>query len=525
VLGAVRVTARYRAPAADGGLLADPPLERLGEQLAANAKRLTTSPVRIAGVPLADFRRQAVEEVIVAAREYHAEGGEPTPAPGTRLLVAGHQPDFFHPGVWVKKFALHGLASHLGYTPLNLVVDNDLVKSAALRVPVVDRDPSRVTAVSLPFDHPERERPHEEYHVRDRSLFDSFPARLSKHSRDWGFEPMAGEVWPAMAAEIDRGATLGAAASRVRRSIERRWGVTNFELPVSRLAHTRAFAGFLFAVLSDLPRFADLYNAAIQRFRSANRVRSRNHPAPELQVRGDALEAPFWVWKPGSAGRERLFVRAGGDREVMAGQTRIGCLPGDPTAFLAKWPGGFDGGWKVRPRALSFTLFVRLCLADGFIHGIGGGKYDEVTDHIIRGFFGIEPPGYAVVSATLRLPLPRFPATTETLHRAERRVRDLEWNPQRAGPVAARLPELVSRKAEVVAAAPDGKAARRQRFRNLQELTRQMRPVVAEQLASAEQTLHRTRAELAANAMLTSREYAWPLFPEAMLRDYFAQFG
>ena len=38
----------------------------------------------------------------------------------------------------------------------------------------------------------------------------------------------------------------------------------------------------------------------------------------------------------------------------------------------------------LRPRALTLTLFARLCVADFFIHGIGGGKYDEVTDRIIR---------------------------------------------------------------------------------------------------------------------------------------------
>ena len=49
---------------------------------------------------------------------------------------------------------------------------------------------------------------------------------------------------------------------------------------------------------------------------------------------------------------------------------------------------------NLRPRALTLTLFARLCLGDFFIHGIGGGKYDEVTDAIIRDYFGVEPPAY-----------------------------------------------------------------------------------------------------------------------------------
>ena len=42
-------------------------------------------------------------------------------------------------------------------------------------------------------------------------------------------------------------------------------------------------------------------------------------------------------------------------------------------------------------------------LSDLFIHGIGGAKYDELTDQIICRFFGFEPPGFVALSATQRL--------------------------------------------------------------------------------------------------------------------------
>ncbi len=54
-------------------------------------------------------------------------------------------------------------------------------------------------------------------------------------------------------------------------------------------------------------------------------------------------------------------------------------------------------------------MFARLVLSDVFIHGIGGAKYDQLTDAIVRRFFGVEPPGYLVATATLKLPLPRHP--------------------------------------------------------------------------------------------------------------------
>jgi len=69
---------------------------------------------------------------------------------------------------------------------------------------------------------------------------------------------------------------------------------------------------------------------------------------------------------------------------------------------------------KPPPRALTLTLFARLILGDFFIHGIGGGKYDEVTDQIIRDYFGIDPPAFQVVSGTLHLPFPKFPHSPTT---------------------------------------------------------------------------------------------------------------
>ena len=50
-------------------------------------------------------------------------------------------------------------------------------------------------------------------------------------------------------------------------------------------------------------------------------------------------------------------------------------------------------------------MFARLFLCDLFIHGIGGAKYDQMTDAIIERFFGFAPPDYLTVTATAKLPI------------------------------------------------------------------------------------------------------------------------
>jgi hypothetical protein len=59
---------------------------------------------------------------------------------------------------------------------------------------------------------------------------------------------------------------------------------------------------------------------------------------------------------------------------------------------------------RLSPRALTLTMFFRLALVDQFIHGIGGGRYDQVTDRLIARHFNIEPPRFCVTTATLYFP-------------------------------------------------------------------------------------------------------------------------
>jgi hypothetical protein len=45
-----------------------------------------------------------------------------------------------------------------------------------------------------------------------------------------------------------------------------------------------------------------------------------------------------------------------------------------------------------------------LLVADQFVHGIGGARYDQITDAIIARHFGIDPPRFSVTTATLYSP-------------------------------------------------------------------------------------------------------------------------
>jgi hypothetical protein len=544
---------RFRAPERNGEVLAVPDFAEVPRLVEENRRRLDRADVTVGGLPLRELRALARREVLEAAREYT---GIESPAAGLSsdapLLIAGHQPELSHPGVWVKHFALNGLARKLGGTPLHLIVDNDTLKSTSLRFPVFrDHDPESVHLQSVRFDKLDGEVAYEGREVRDSELFRTFPERAASLWDSWGYEPLLPQVWQdALRAwpgrrggttvlrstgigvpPVPRGpGNIGHTFSAARRATEQLWGCGNLELPVSWLSHTVAFARFVWQILTDLPRFREVYNAAVDHYRRTNRIRSTSHPVPDLAADGDSIEAPFWGYR-GTSNRWRAkpMVRLGESEFLW----QLEGFPYGPFGLprnLDWFTPHVPKYWVIRPRALTLTLFARVCLGDYFIHGIGGGKYDEVTDAIIRGYFGIEPPAYQVLSATLHLPLPTFPADPDTVRAAERRPRDLHWNPQRhLPPELAARPEVAALLREWESLAADEPpypehAARRERFTKLRRIHERLRMLVANQIADAERALSRTRTEARANAALRRRDFAWVLYPEHTLRPFLQRF-
>jgi hypothetical protein len=184
-------------------------------------------------------------------------------------------------------------------------------------------------------------------------------------------------------------------------------------------------------------------------------------------------------------------------------------------------------GIKVRPRALTNTLFARLMLCDLFVHGIGGGLYDELTDELLRRFYHVEPPGYLVLSATLRLPLTSHSAAESEERRLARMRRDLDWNPARhveRRAVTLEEESLLLDHASLASDEPATRAERRERFRRVRAVLSRLRPLVADRVAQVNGELELTRRRVAANAVIRRRDYSLCLYPEAMLRSFCTRF-
>jgi hypothetical protein len=508
---------RLKAPRDHGALLSFPPLDDAGKLLADNEQIFAAASMDVGGPSLAELRQMARRDALAAAQGYLAEAGEPVPTwPAERLLLAGHQPELFHPGVWVKNFALQGLARRHQATPLNVVVDNDTVKTTALRVP------HEAHIAKVPFDRAQ-EAPCEEREVLDEGLWASLPERTEPLTRAWPFQPLLPTFWDEVRRQTSQTRMVGERLARGRRAIERAWGLAPVEVPLSRLCQTAPFAWFAVHLLRNLPRFHGDYNAAVRAYRARHGLRSRNHPAPDLARDGEWLEAPLWTWRAGQQRRRRLFARLHGQTIHLRGDHDQGpALTGPAEAQVEQFQRLEGTGCKVRTRALTTTLLCRLLLGDLFIHGIGGGKYDEVTDALFRTFYGVQPPHYLVLSATLLLPLERHPVAVQEWRELKRLERDLVWNPQRHldGSRDGAAATLVREKQRWLVAPMVSHSERVDRYRHLRLANTKMQPLVSSQIADARRRSDEAARRRSIDTVRASREYAFCLFPEELLRAF-----
>ena len=532
--------ARYRAPAESGQKLIAPPWSELCRTVAGNVAWRRDTSLTVLGRPLVEFAADARREIVERAAEYvstYAGVFPPRAQPATGgdckapLIVTGHQPELIHPGVWVKNFAAAQLCASKGAVSLNLVIDGDACRGPAIRVPTGALDEPRWE--SIPFDAPAPEMPWEERTIVQPEQWQAFPRQVATATQGLLDDRMLDQWWPLAMERAAATGRIGLGLAQARHLAEIDWGRRNLELPQSEMCQTAAFRRFTLHLFNELPRFVDSYNAALDDYRRDHRLRNHAHPVPNLAVDGPWRQAPYWVWSAEVPTRRPVYLRReGGGLIVTDRQTferRLPCVCDDggdaAVAELAAWEAQ---GLKLRSRALITTMFARLAVADLFIHGIGGAKYDEATDAICVRHFGTAPPAFAAISGTLRLPIARAAGGGESATALRQRLRDLTYHPEHAidlanGSAANGAATLVAAKRHWLAMAKSpGNAA--QRHHEIVAANDALQPYVGDVRASLERQVAEANERSRSNRVLNSREYAACLFPRKLLEQFLLDF-
>jgi hypothetical protein len=281
------------------------------------------------------------------------------------IVMSGHQADLWHCGILAKWFAMHPIASRASAHAAWIVVDHDT------------NDPTSIAYPSRGEQGPVRAawKWGGESAVGESLL----PTRL-RASRTLKNMPSAELFWsPTVHDAMERAHTAlhaSANASDLAEQLTRAGQqllapvtrATPSIVMARRIGATPVFRSLVRTMLKDPVACVEAYNAAAVSFPKAG-IRS-------LECKADRVELPLWSIQ---RSRRPLFAA---DRDC-SGQD-LG-----PEDSLA-------------PRALMLSAVLRLAVCDLFIHGMGGGEYDKVTDAWLSGWLTESSRGRTAADPELR---------------------------------------------------------------------------------------------------------------------------
>lgn len=443
--------------------------------------------------------------------------------PARPVVMSGHQPQFWHPGILAKLMALQSVVRRSrgehrgGAQAVWLVVDHDET-TTGVRYPVIDRSGS-LAARTLAMDGGSGEASTSSAASRDET-FSHVPLARRPATPSLNMPALAsGERFGAPGVEPG--------LERIVEAMRRHAGEPNIARQIAKasldcvcddpaemptivfatdIARTTLMRDILASMASEPERCVLAYNAA-----------AAAHPSARVAslALGDDPELPIW----------RIAQAMGSTRRPA----RAAMLAGDrgATAIAA---GEFV------PRALLLTGMMRLAGCDLFIHGLGGGGsgggagavdeggYDAITTRWLRDWLNVQIGPLSVATATLRLRMttdrpvitPFQVAHAQWLaHAAEHRpelLNDHDGAQQRASAVAT-LTQLRHRRD------PTSRATKAAAYRDLHRTLEATRSRHSSELAAMRSAAEAAASRRSEAELLADRTWASPLYERAQIAE------
>lgn len=483
------------APRRDGDILVLPSYQELPDLARLNRRRLDSATIAVMKDGLPDVRRWTRTRL-----------GWPVDTP---LIATGHQPEWIHAGIWAKHVVADDLARRLD-TPraANLVVDHDVVRNITLGVPRRTTDGWTVEpCLRVPFNRGMR--------------FEQVPAisdRTLEIARSTVDELLSAAGAPSLMDVFFRAAQGSASTgwvdqmTRGRRAVDHRFGIDLVEWRCEQWP----LAPFVGWIMNDARRFAREHNAVLADYRARRHIRGRGRPIADLRLEDDGVELPFWAIRSDGPRARPFLVRRGPRMSLRDEHGAVICSgfdpPNDISSSLALEASLLP--WRLVPRAITLTLWARLFLADLFIHGVGGARYDVITDELIRRWIGFSPPAYACVSATLLLKWDFGTNADEQIPPGGSWARFARFHPERFLDRTDDLLTWFDERAKAIRRCDDlretrprDRASRRAGFEELRALTRKLLSERPEILSLAMERDRQTSAQRCVLALARDRTY------------------
>jgi hypothetical protein len=515
-----------KTPVSHGAVLITPDQGMMHKQIEENRRSLSGALIKVLNHPLNTWRAECRQDLLQKALQYTEQLGLPVPsvkADGP-WLVTGHQCQFNHCGILIKYLLLHRLAEQNSGVALNLVVDSDLPKNMALRLP--NRLDDRLTVSGVSFENLPANIPTEYLKLPSTEQIEIFTNKAKALAVPQFLSEPLNRSLKSLARAHEAAVNLTDFFTILNREMAKFLGTMSWlELPVSQMAETTAFLAFAADMIMHACRTREAYNTALDDYRHKKKIRHISQPLPNLSDTAEGgTELPFWLFQTDKP-RQALFVRESNNELVFNAESmpafRIAIKDlENPDSLRDLF---VQHNCSLRPRALTLSIFARLFLGDFFIHGLGGALYEQISDRFIRDYYNLPPPHFATASATLHLP---FEGThngdglNRQIRRVSRQLRDLRFNPQRYlpdSPAAGQAEQVHLRETQIQLAKQlrEDKAPARQRsetFMKIHELNDSLFRSIEPVQRQYQVELESLQSDLQQYRLTCDREFYFGLF-------------
>lgn len=455
--------------------------------------------------------------------------GDPVTMP---IVMTGHQPVIFHPGLAFKYQIAERVAAENQAIGISVSIDTDRGDCGQFTFP--KRSPSRQTS-------PESSPVVDEFPISREVQTVAKSHNLYAHGRlQTAAEieatatlvlenlknlrpPVSTRLTADVFASYERLAATKCSSAEANTILRSQYGIGGrlLEIPLSAIASFPEALTLTADILKQSDRFAKVYNSALHRFREEHGIRNAANPFPDLKVSDDLCELPFWVVDHENRVRHVLEVQHDGDvtRLIANGETIdsfTGSISSDALEPMLLQ------NIQLVPRGALITAFLRLLFSDLFVHGVGGARYDQFTDELIRTWWNCEPPPFTLATAS-RFAFPHQKQQIERIQSLKVNMRDMQFNPQRhfdqdifPAELEAKLKALSEEKLQLVAQLKEAKSkgeSAGQFGKQIQNITEQIKSEVADFFQRDLQLLDDLTPEQVDT--INSRTYPWFFFEPA----------
>lgn len=444
------------------------------------------------------------------------------------IIATGHQAIWHHCGIWAKNLTTCKFAKAVNGSSLHLVLDHDICDTAMV-LPRQNADGSwysekieielKQKAIPLEF----RRLP-QKTHIKTfvDAVINTRPGQICS------------DIWSERVVlknnKISHFNNIADLITYFQSVLNVALGLNIMYLPVSKLSESDAFINFVISIILDSASFAAIYNDVVTKQINDLKINQQdNVQRLKLDKTSGLTEMPFWLLLPNGK-RTSLYVMSKKTDEIKIGtaSTALGNLDSASLSGKAEQLKNMlqQLNYRLRPKAVSLTLFARLFLADWFVHGIGGALYEPVTDYLIEEYYGMEPLRFGIATSTVILSVPNnvaFPK--DNISQLKHELHNIKHNPEKhidklilkEEPVAS----LLQAKRETIARAKDRSLPSSMRKSAWSSLFR-INESLSEYTKDTAKTLETKIGELEKNTISQEvcnyREYFFGLFPVNKLR-------